>query len=334
MTNSIDPQRTLKDPSSELPSADATVSTNLFEIIPIPAFNDNYIWLLVTPEIPTSVSTAASSSLQPSAPLSAMAGLRDAIVVDPGQAQPVIDVLEARGLRLSAILLTHHHNDHVGGVAQLLAHAAQSAGQGGSGALSSLPVYGPAGEEIAHVTQKLVGGDTVVVASPSARFTVIDVPGHTRGHIAFYAAATPGTVAEVAPQPPRVFCGDTLFATGCGRLFEGTPAQMLTSLDRLAALPPETQVHCAHEYTLSNIAFALACDGDNADLQAWEADAKALRARGAPTVPTTLAHELRVNPFLRVDQPAILTRLEAHEGHVPQDRLEAFTALRAWKDRF
>jgi len=317
MTNSNDPQRALSTaPPTELPtellSETATASTNVFEIIHVSAFNDNYIWLLVAPEDPS--------------------GVRDAIVVDPGQAQPVIDVLQAQGLRLSAILLTHHHNDHVGGVAQLLAHATS---QSSPHLSKPIPVYGPAGEEIAHVTQKLAGGDTVVVSSPSAHFIVIDVPGHTRGHIAFFAAAPISNAhVEVAAQPPRVFCGDTLFATGCGRLFEGTPAQMLASLDRLAALPPETKVYCAHEYTLSNIAFALACDGDNADLQAWQSDAKALRARGEPTVPTTLAHELRVNPFLRADQPAILARLGATLGQTPQDRLQAFTALRAWKDRF
>lgn len=306
MTNSIDPQRALP---AELVSETLPASANVFEIIPIPAFSDNYIWLLVAP--------------------GDVSGLRDAIVVDPGQAQPVIDVLEARRLRLSTILLTHHHNDHVGGVAQLLAHAAAHALPHSSEAVS---VYGPAGEAIAHVTHKLVGGDTVVVKSPSAHFTVIDVPGHTRGHIAFFAAAASSSID--AAQPPRVFCGDTLFATGCGRLFEGTPAQMLTSLDLLAALPSETQVYCAHEYTLSNIAFALACDGDNTDLQAWQSEAKALRARGEPTVPTTLAHERRVNPFLRTEQPAILARLTAHLGRAPQDRLQAFTALRAWKDRF
>lgn len=315
MTNLNDPRRPVSTASPtgtsvKVHTDTATASANVFEIIHVPAFNDNYIWLLVTQGEPS--------------------GLRDAIVVDPGQAQPVIDVLQAQGLRLSAILLTHHHNDHVGGVAQLLAHAAAQSWK-------SIPVYGPADEEIAHVTQKVAGGDTVVVSSPCAHFTVIDVPGHTRGHIAYFAAErgqnNPGNTDATA-QPPRVFCGDTLFATGCGRLFEGTPAQMLTSLDRLAALPPETQVYCAHEYTLSNIAFALACDGDNADLQAWQSDAKALRARGEPTVPTTLAHELRVNPFLRADQPAILAQLAATLGQMPQDRLQAFTALRAWKDRF
>jgi hydroxyacylglutathione hydrolase len=325
MTNVNDSQRPpfnapATELSTELFSESGATAANGFEIIHVPAFNDNYIWLLVAPGQPS--------------------GLRDVIVVDPGQAQPVIDVLQAQGLRLSAILLTHHHNDHVGGVAQLLAYAAgQLLSHSSPYSSDPLPVYGPAGEEIAHVTQKLAGGDAVVIPSPSAHFTVIDVPGHTRGHIAFFAAA-PGQYAGrqadagAAAQPPRVFCGDTLFATGCGRLFEGTPAQMLASLDRLAALPPETQVYCAHEYTLSNIAFALACDGDNADLLAWQSDAKAMRARGEPTVPTTLAHESRVNPFLRTDQPAILASLEAMLGQKPQNRLEAFTALRAWKDRF
>ena len=313
MTNSIDSQPAF--PSEHVPGDNAALcnTRNAFEIIPIPAFNDNYIWLLMAPQAPATGTSSVS--------------VRDVIVVDPGQAQPVIDVLEARGLRLSAILLTHHHNDHVGGVAALLAHANPAAG--------AVPVYGPAGEDIAHVTTKLSGGDSVEVSSPSAHFTVIDVPGHTRGHIAFFASAPEqGESEQGQAQPPRVFCGDTLFATGCGRLFEGTPAQMLVSLDRLAVLPPTTHVYCAHEYTLSNIRFALACDADNADLHRWQADAEALRQQGKPTVPTTLAHELRVNPFLRPDEPAILARLTRELGHTPQTRLQAFTALREWKDRF
>lgn len=264
------------------------------QVLPVAALTDNYIWL-------------------------AGAG-RHAIVIDPGEAPPVIAALTARGWTPSAILLTHHHADHVGGVAALLAHYA------GADA-TPVPVYGPAGEEIACVTHPLRDGDIVDIARPAARFTVIDVPGHTRGHIAYHQAAG-------ADAPPRVFCGDTLFATGCGRLFEGTPAQMQASLDRLAALDDATQVHAAHEYTLSNIRFALACDADNPGLHAWRDRAQALRERSAPTLPTTLGDERRLNPFLRADAPAIRAALAARLGRPVRDRLDAFTELRRWKDRF
>jgi len=199
---------------------------NALEYVPVPAFEDNYIWVV--------------------------SDGRHAVVVDPGEAAPVRAYLAKRGWRLSAILLTHHHQDHVGGVADLLNGQA-------------VPVYGPAGEAIEHVTQRLKNGDRVNIAEPALEFSVLDVPGHTSGHIAYFQAA------DLAGTP-HVFCGDTLFACGCGRLFEGTPAQMLASLDSLAALPGATQVHCAHEYTLSNIRFALACEPGNAQLQAWRAN--------------------------------------------------------------
>jgi len=259
-----------------------------FEYVPVPAFDDNYIWVVSDGE--------------------------QAVVVDPGDAAPVKAYLAKRGWRLSAILLTHHHADHVGGVADLLK------GQ-------VVPVYGPAAEAIPYLTQRLKDGDKVHVDAPSLDLEVLDVPGHTSGHIAFFQAADPdGT--------PHVFCGDTLFACGCGRLFEGTPEQMLKSLDALAALPGETEVHCAHEYTLSNIRFALACEPDNAKLQAWRDEATALREQDVPTLPTTIAHERAVNPFLRAGEPAVQATLadQLHES-VP-DRLTAFTLMREWKNRF
>src|SRR6195952_534334 len=226
---------------------------------PVPSIEDTYIW-------PVSDGT-------------------DAVVVDPGDAAPGEAYLTKRGWRVTAILLTHHHHDHVGGVAKLL--VSQSAD-------GEIPVIGPAGEAIEHLTRRVKQGDHVSIASPALECSVIDVPGHTAGHIAYFQPADPeGT--------PHLFCGDTLFASGCGRLFEGTPQQMLNSLDALAALPDATLVHCAHEYTLSNIRFARAAEPDNVKLAEWQEKAQQLRAAGQPTLPTTLAHERQANPFLRTD---------------------------------
>jgi hydroxyacylglutathione hydrolase len=266
---------------------------NELEYVPVPAFEDNYIWL---------VSDGS-----------------DAVAVDPGDAAPVRRYLDARGWRLAAILLTHHHADHVGGVSALVDDPKQ---------ITPVPVYGPAGEAIAQVTQPLAGGARVRIGKPALEFEVLDVPGHTRGHIAYFQAAGAGHPA------PHLFCGDTLFSCGCGRLFEGTPAQMLASLDALAELPGDTQVHCAHEYTLSNIRFALACEPDNAALAAWRDSAEARRARGEPTLPTTIAHERAVNPFLRADSASIAATLEAELHEAPTSRLAAFTLMREWKNRF
>ncbi|HIH2652767.1 TPA: hydroxyacylglutathione hydrolase [Burkholderia cenocepacia] len=276
---------------------------NELEYVPVPAFEDNYIWLV--------------------------SDGRDAIAVDPGEAAPVRRVLAERGWRLTAILLTHHHADHVGGVDALL-HSQP--------ADTPLTVYGPAAEAIDVVTRPLSGGDRVTLDAPAVAFDVLDVPGHTRGHIAYFQAAGQGAAGQGAAghgnAVPHVFCGDTLFSCGCGRLFEGTPAQMLASLDALAALPDDTRVHCAHEYTLSNIRFALACEPGNAALAAWRDDAQALRARGVPTLPTTIAHERAVNPFMRADSAAIHATLEAELHETVTDRLAAFTLMREWKNRF
>lgn len=261
---------------------------NTLEYVPVPAFADNYIWLV--------------------------SDGRDAVAVDPGEAAPVRAYLAKRGWRLAAILLTHHHADHVGGVADLIGD-------------TRIPVYGPAAEAIPVVTQPLAGGDRVRLGAPHLELEVLDVPGHTRGHIAYFQAGEASAV-------PHVFCGDTLFACGCGRLFEGTPAQMLNSLDALAALPGETQVHCAHEYTLSNIRFALACDPENARLREWHDEATALRARNVPTLPTTIAHERAVNPFLRSADPAVVRTLAEQLHETVPDRLASFTLMREWKNRF
>jgi hydroxyacylglutathione hydrolase len=271
---------------------DESLARNALQYVPVPAFEDNYIWLVTDG--------------------------RDVVVIDPGDAAPVEAHLAEHGLRLTAILLTHHHNDHVGGVKALLDSRSAEGG---------IPVYGPATERIDNLTQRLRGGDSVSIASPALDVSVIDVPGHTAGHIAYFQPSEPAGT-------PHLFCGDTLFASGCGRLFEGTPEQMLHSLDALAALPDDTLVHCAHEYTLSNIRFALACEPDNAALARWSDDARALRAAGKPTLPTTIGHEKAVNPFLRADVPAIQSMLSSQFGTPVSGRLESFRMMRGWKDKF
>jgi hydroxyacylglutathione hydrolase len=233
--------------------------------------------------------------------------------VDPGDAQPVFDALARHKLQLAAILVTHHHADHTGGVGAL--HAATGA-----------RVWGPARERIPEPYTPLVQGD--VAEALGLRFEVIDVPGHTAGHIAYFLPAAPS-------QAPLLFCGDTLFSGGCGRLFEGTPAQMLASLDALAALPGDTRVCCAHEYTLSNLRFALAVEPANADLTHYNARCESLRAQGQPTLPSQLATERLINPFLRSREATVLRAVRAH-AELAADAAEAdvFAALRQWKNDF
>ena len=254
-------------------------------VSPIPAFSDNYIWLLEN-------------------------GDGTALLVDPGAAEPVEAVLAARGLELAGILITHHHFDHVGGLAALKgAHGCR--------------VYGPANPAIDGIDVKLGDGDALTIGAFT--FRVIAVPGHTLDHIAYL---------DDVGEAPLLFCGDTLFAGGCGRIFEGTPPMMYASLACLAALPPDTRVYCAHEYTLANLAFALAADPQNAALRQRERDARALRAEGQPTVPSTIALERATNPFLRSDNAALARGLAAAGRAVDDDPVQVFAALRAWKDTF
>ena len=253
-------------------------------IIPIPAFADNYIWLL-------------------------RAG-RAAVVVDPGDAAPVQAYLDREGLDLAAIVATHHHGDHVGGIEGLVARR-------------RVPVYGPARESIPARTSALREGDAVVLDELGLELLVLDVPGHTAGHIAYT-----GRVADA----PVLFCGDTLFAAGCGRIFEGTPATMWTSLSKLAALDPATRVFCAHEYTLANLRFAAAVEPANVALAQRRVRDAALRDRGQPTVPSTIADELATNPFLRANEPAVRAAAEAHAGRLLDGDVAVFAQLRAWKD--
>ena len=248
------------------------------KIIPIPAFSDNYLWLIHDD--------------------------CTAVVVDPGDAAPVSAFLAEHGLELRAILITHHHADHVGGVREL--------------ASSGMPVFGPAAEKIAGINRPLGDGDRFSIPELGLSFEVIEVPGHTRGHIAYFGQG-------------RLFCGDTLFSAGCGRMFEGSAEQFHHSLMRLAALPAETTVHCAHEYTLANLAFACAAEPDNKDRDKHVAHCKKLRNDGVPTLPSTIGLELRINPFLRCAEPSVRASLDVPAG---SSDVEVFAALREWKNRF
>jgi len=255
-------------------------------IIPIPAFADNYIWLIREGS--------------------------HAAVVDPGDAAPVIAHLDAHGLTLTAIITTHHHGDHVGGNRDLLARW-------------PCPVLGPAQETIPGRTQALGQGDRVDVPGVPVTLDVLDIPGHTAGHIAYV-----GNVGGA----PAVFCGDTLFAAGCGRLFEGTPAQMWSSLSKLAALDAATRVYCGHEYTVANLRFARAVEPGNRTIADREAREQAKRQRGEPTLPSTIGEEHATNPFLRAREPAVHAAAEAHAGRALPEVVATFAELRAWKNDF
>ncbi len=233
-------------------------------------------------------------------------------VVDPGDAAPVIAWLEREGVAPCAILATHHHGDHVGGIPALLARW-------------PVPVFGPAREKIPGRTQALSGADRIFVPGIDATFDVIDVPGHTAGHIALFGEFGGG---------PVLFCGDTLFTGGCGRLFEGTPEQMWSSLTALAALPAETRVYCGHEYTIANLRFALAVEPGSAQLEERNGRELAKRSRNEPTVPSTMGVERATNPFLRAHLPAVKAAAAAHAGHALADDVASFAALREWKDGF
>jgi hydroxyacylglutathione hydrolase len=253
-------------------------------VLHVPAFEDNYIWLIrgVTPD--------------------------RVAVVDPGDAAPVLEVLARLHLTPAAVLCTHHHGDHVGGVGELLARY-------------DVPVYGPARERIPAVSRRLSDGDRVRLDALGLEFEVLDVPGHTAGHIAYYGHG-------------MLFCGDTLFSAGCGRLFEGTAEQMHRSLSRLAALPPDTKVYCAHEYTAANLRFALTVEPDNARARDYRRQVGERRVRHEPTLPSTMALERGVNPFLRVREPTVRRAVAAWAGHEPASDTETLALLRRWKDGY
>lgn len=254
----------------------------MIDIQCIPAFDDNYIWLPGPP------------------------GGDTVAIVDPGDPNPVIAFLDQRGLTPEAILVTHHHGDHTGGVRELADRY-------------TLPVYGPRGESIAAVTERVGDGETVTLPASGLAFRVLETPGHTRGHVCYVGHGA-------------LFCGDTLFTAGCGRLFEGSTGQMYRSLTRLAGLPDETEVYCAHEYTLANLRFALVAEPDNADIRARYEEVTRLRAAGRSTVPAPLSLEKRTNPFLRSENPHLARAAAAYAGRPLHDPVEVFATVRAWKD--
>ena len=247
----------------------------------LPAFDDNYIWTLED-------------------------DTQRALIVDPGQAAPVLKAASA-GMQPAAILLTHHHGDHIGGVAELLETWPQ------------LPVYAPEDERITLDCERVSGGQQVNLAGFS--LDVLAVPGHTTSHVAFFGHG-------------HLFCGDALFSLGCGRMFEGTAAQMLASLKRLATLPAQTLLCCGHEYTVANAVFARHVDPTNAALQRRQQEAMDMRSRHLPTLPTTLGAELQCNPFLRTQAPAVIAAAQTWAGRALAEEVDVFAALRQWKDGF
>jgi hydroxyacylglutathione hydrolase len=252
---------------------------------PVGAFSDNYIWLIESPRAPGQV-----------------------VAVDPGDAAPVIAELQRTSSSLAAILLTHHHPDHIGGVPGLLRHW-------------QVPVVGPNDARIAHRTLTVEDGERCELPDLGLSFEILQIPGHTLSHIAFWGHGA-------------LFCGDTLFSAGCGRMFEGTPKQMNASLDRLRDLPPGTQVYCGHEYTAANLRFALTIEPANGAALEYQSSVQRIRAAGSPTLPSTLSLEIRVNPFLRCDKPTVRATAEQRAGKKLADPADVFAVLRAWKDQF
>ncbi|MGB1109279.1 MAG: hydroxyacylglutathione hydrolase [Gammaproteobacteria bacterium] len=259
----------------------------MIQIEPIHAFSDNFIWLLRREQS------------------------NRAVVVDPGDAAPVLDTLKQEGLDLAAILITHKHGDHVGGIERLLV------------AFPNAAVFGPADEPIPGRQHALSDGDRIQVPGIDADMQVFEVRGHTEGHIAYYCADN---------DPGVLFCGDTLFSVGCGRVFSGTFDQLHDSLMKIAALPDSTLAYCAHEYTLENIGFAKWVEPDNQALLDYEAQCHAKLAADENTVPSSLATEKSVNPFIRIHEASVKQAVERHYGETYNDGRSLFRALRTWKD--
>lgn len=266
-----------------------TQSTTKMKVSMIKAFSDNYIW---------AISSNDSNKLA---------------IVDPGDANVCIEFIEQQNLQLSNILITHHHADHVGGINKLVEYCKNKQW--------SLTVYGPENESIPHCDVTLNESQTVKLADLGFEFTVIDLPGHTSGHIAYLSE-------------DNLFCGDTLFSGGCGRLFEGTPEQMLSSLDKLSALPERTHVYCAHEYTQANLNFALTVEPCNAELVHYYNQVLQKRENGIATIPTSIMLEKKINPFLRSHEASLMASASEYSESVVKDKLQTFTIIRGWKDNF
>lgn len=256
--------------------------TKIQNIIAIPALKDNYIWAIVDD---------TSHSV---------------IIVDPGDATPVIDFLKQKHLSLAAILITHHHWDHTNGVAELVNHF-------------NVPVYGASKKNIPQVTNEVHDGDQISIGD--LHFQVLAIPGHTLDHVAYYA-------------PDILFCGDTLFSSGCGRIFEGTPEQMYQTLQKLAALPADTKIYCGHEYTLNNLRFAQVIEPRNVEVDRRLQQIKLLRDNNLPSLPSLLSNEKKTNPFLRCDSPEVKTSVEKYAEQLLDNPVSIFTYLRKWKDQF
>ena len=256
----------------------------MLQVTPVRAFDDNYIWMLFT------------------------AGSDQAVAVDPGDETPVLDWLQVQGKRLAAILITHHHYDHTGGVPELVE------------AYPDIPFYGPARESIRGVNHPVGEGDNISLEWAGEILQVLDVAGHTAGHVAYLGAGS-------------LFCGDTLFAAGCGRVFDGSFEQLAASLQRIAGLPAETRIYCAHEYTLDNLGFAAWVEPESEAVQQRISREQAKRQSGVPTLPSSLELELLTNPFLRTDIPEVKAAAEKAAARILSDHTAVFTALRQWKDR-
>ncbi|HXU93964.1 MAG TPA: hydroxyacylglutathione hydrolase [Gallionella sp.] len=257
----------------------------MLDIVALPALRDNYIWIIHDG--------------------------RHALVVDPGEAAPALEFLAAHGLQPQAVLCTHRHADHTGGIAELRG-------------VYNVPVYGRRHPLNPQITHELREGDRLVFDAPTIAFDILEIPGHLDDHIAFFAP-------EISPA--ILFCGDVLFGAGCGRNFEGTPAQLHHSLQRLAALPDDTRVYCAHEYTEANLRFALSCEPDNPDVRRRIEDTRRLRAAGRPSLPSTIALEKATNPFLRCNTTGIVRTLH-QKGLANTSEIAVFTALREWRNHF